>query len=126
MQKECTNCRDQIDILNKKCSGCGFHIVLEPDEARKAKYLRTPSFGGLLFTQGWTLGARLYLPFALSLIPVVGIVILVFAVLFGRRFSWKYGGWASWDEFTARMRLLDLVGIVWVVILVSLYFIFRN
>ncbi len=99
--------------------------MLEPDDARRAKYLRGPSLGALLFTQGWTFGARLYLWFVVSLIPIVGIPVLIVCVLFGRRWSWKYGGWINWDEFVVRMRLLDMIGVVWVGILLLIYGFFR-
>ncbi len=125
-KKTCKNCKAQVEELNLQCQACGFTIVLEPDEAHRARALRMPSLGALLFTQGWTFGARLYLLFAVSLIPIVGIVILVIGVVFGRRLSWKYGGWASFEEFQTRMRLMDGIGIVWVILLTAVYFYVRN
>lgn len=112
--------------MNEQCDNCGFNIVLEPNEERKARYLRRPSVGALFWTQGWTLGARLYLWFVLSLVPVVGVVALVACVLFGRRWSWKYGGWRDWEAFTDRMRLLDALSAIWITGLVVAYFWLRQ
>ncbi|MEI6511241.1 MAG: hypothetical protein WCO25_04330 [Candidatus Uhrbacteria bacterium] len=117
METTCTNCKKEVDALKAKCAACGLTLTLEPDEARRARSLRMPSLGALLFTQGWTLGARTYLLFLLSLIPVVGLGVLVVAVLFGRRLSWKHGEWASWEEFEERMHWLDLLSFAWVGIL---------
>ena len=100
--------------------------MLEPSEAARARSLRTPSLGALLFTQGWTLGARTYLLFLLSLIPVVGFGVLVIGVLFGRRISWKHGGWASWEEFEERMRLLDILSFLWIALLAASWYFLRK
>jgi len=97
------------------------HLVMEPDEERRARYLRIPSLGALLFTQGWAFGARLYGWFLLSLIPVFGLIALFVCVAFGRRWSWKHGSWGSWEEFIARMRLLDGIALAWVILLAGLY-----
>ncbi len=118
----CQQCKQQVELWNKQCGSCGFHLVLEPDEVRQARYLRGPSLGAMLFTQGWAFGARLYLWFLLSFVPVVGLIVLFALLIFGRRWSWKHGAWASWDEFTKRMRLLDLIAVIWVLILVGIYF----
>lgn len=112
--------------LEKECRACGFHIVVEPSEKARARFLRVPSLGALLFTQGWTLGARLYLWFVFSLIPIAGIVALIMCVLFGRRWSWKYGGWKDWETFERRMKVLDGIGIAWIVVLVVFYFVFKK
>ncbi len=117
----CADCKNIVEEWNERCGKCGVHLVFEPDEKRKARYLRGPSFGALLFTQGWTMGARLYLWFLFSLIPVFGLVALFVCLFFGRRWSWKHGGWTSWEEFQSRMRLLDGIGIIWVVLLISIY-----
>jgi hypothetical protein len=118
----CKQCKQQVELWNKECGSCGFHLVLEPDEARRARFLRGPSLGAMLFTQGWAFGARLYLWFLLSFVPIVGILVLVALLIFGRRWSWKYGVWASWEDFTRRMHLLDLIAVLWVLILVGVYF----
>lgn len=115
-----------VDELNRSCAGCGFKIVIETDAAMQEKYLRRPSLGALLFTQGWALGSRLYIWFLLSLVPIVGIVALIMLTIFGRRWSWRRGAWASFEEFRTRMRLLDAVGVMWVVILAVGYFLFRK
>jgi hypothetical protein len=94
---------------------------MEPDEARRVRYLRGPSLGALLFTQGWAFGARLYVWFLLSLVPVVGIAVLFACLFFGRRWSWKRGGWSSWQEFQTRMRVLDLVALGWIAALAGIY-----
>jgi len=117
METTCSNCKLEVDALKAKCAACGLTLTLEPDEARRARSLRMPSLGALLFTQGFTLGARTYLLFLLSLIPVVGIGVLIVSVLFGRRLSWKHGEWGSWEEFEERMRWLDLMAIAWVGVL---------
>ncbi|MFA6132132.1 MAG: hypothetical protein WC702_03695 [Patescibacteria group bacterium] len=126
MQKLCSSCQVKVEDWNEECSGCGYTLILEPEEKTKAKYLRTPSLGALFFTQGWTLGARLYILFALSLIPIVGIPVLVICVLVGRRLSWKFGGWADWQEFQKWMRLMDILGIVWILLLITAYFVFKK
>ena len=118
----CKQCKHQVELWNKQCGSCGFHLVLEPDEQRKARYLRGPSLGAMLFTQGWTFGARLYLWFLLSFVPIIGLIVLVTLLIFGRRWSWKHGAWSSWEEFTHRMCLLDLLAMLWVLILIGIYF----
>lgn len=120
-QNKCSLCEQVVEEWNKKCASCGMHLVLEPNEALKARYLRGPSLGALLFTQGWAFGARLYVWFLISLIPAVGLVALFACLIFGRRWSWKHGGWASFDEFRARMRLMDIVAVIWVLLLISIY-----
>lgn len=126
MEKLCVSCKSRVVEWNEKCRGCGYVLVLEPEEKIRAKYLRTPSLGALFFTQGWALGARLYIPFLLSLIPVVGLPVLFTCVLFGRRLSWKFGGWSDWQEFQKWMKIMDVVGVVWIGLLVILYFVFKK
>ncbi|MBT5808311.1 hypothetical protein HOI18_03485 [Candidatus Uhrbacteria bacterium] len=104
----------KVEAWNESCQDCGFHLVLEPDEKRKVRYLRTPALGALLWTQGWTFGARLYFWFLLSLVPVFGIIALVACLIFGRRWAWKYGGWDDWGSFTERMRVMDAIGVIWI------------
>lgn len=125
MGATCTSCKQEVELWNEKCGGCGFHLVLEPDEKRKARYLRGPALGALLFTQGWTFGAKLYAWFLLSLVPVFGLIALFACLFFGRRWSWKYGGWEDWESFTRRMRTMDLLGGLWLVLLVVSYFMAR-
>jgi hypothetical protein len=125
MHKSCKNCKDKVDLWNKECAGCGYKLVLEPEEEIKKRYLKTPSLGALLFTQGWTFGARLYFWFILSLIPAIGIAALVLCVMFGRRWSWKHGGWSSWEAFQERMRLMDFLGVMWITFLGIFYIIAR-
>lgn len=121
----CTSCKREVEAWNEKCGSCGFTLELVPDERRKARYLRAPSLGAFLFTQGWTFGARLYFWFLISFIPVFGLMSLFVGVFFGRRLSWKYGGWSDWGEYTRRMRLMDVVGVMWVVVLGAGYLYFR-
>lgn len=125
MGKTCSSCKKQVEKWNEECGGCGFTLVLEPDEKRQARYLRGPSIGALFFTQGWAFGARLYAWFLLSLVPVFGIIALFACLFFGRRWSWKYGGWSDWEEFTRRMRMMDIIGGAWVAILIASYLIVR-
>jgi len=94
---------------------------MEPDEALRERFLKRPSLGALLFTQGWTFGARLYGWFLLSLVPVVGFVVLGVCFVYGNRLSWKRGGWASWQEYEQRMRRLDQMAVGWICLLVALY-----
>ncbi|EKD33402.1 MAG: hypothetical protein ACD_76C00039G0008 [uncultured bacterium] len=124
--KTCANCRQLVDEWNESCKKCGFTLVLEPDEKSQARYLRGPSLGALLFTQAWCVGARLYIWFLFSLIPIAGIAVLIIMVLFGRRLSWKYGGWQSFEEYKTRMRNLDILGAVWVILLIAVYFVARQ
>jgi hypothetical protein len=126
MKKACLACQAKLEEWHEVCDGCGYTVVLEPEEKIRAQYLRTPALGALFFTQGWFLGARLYILFALSLIPIVGIPLLVIGITVGRRLSWKFGGWSDWNEFQQRMRLLDLLGIVWLASLVVIYFVFKK
>lgn len=123
--KSCPQCKKMVDLWNEQCTACGVHLVMESDEVTKQRYLRGPSLGALLFTQGWTFGARLYVWFLLSLIPLIGLIVLFVCLFFGRRWSWKYGGWASFTEFRSRMRLLDSIAVGWVLLLIALY-IFRR
>ncbi|MBI2475011.1 hypothetical protein HYV69_01155 [Candidatus Uhrbacteria bacterium] len=118
----CQQCKQEVELWNKQCSSCGFHLVLEPDEQLKSRYLRGPSLGAMFFTQGWALGARLYIWFLLSFVPIIGIVVLFILLIFGRRWSWKHGAWASWAEFQSRMRFLDWLAVLWLIILVGIYF----
>ena len=121
MNRICKKCESVVDEWNEKCGGCGFHLVLEPEETVRAQYLKTPSLGALLFTQGWTFGSRLYIWFLLSLIPGVGLVALFMCLFFGRRWSWKQGGWGSFAEFTTRMRYMDVIAMVWILFLIASY-----
>lgn len=123
MNQKCANCKTKVKELNQKCQGCGFKIILEPDEKIRARYLRGPALGALFFTQGWTFGAKLYLWFVLSFIPVVGFVALFACLFFGRRWSWEQGGWGSWEEFKKRMRLLDIIATVWIAFLIVIWYI---
>ena len=125
MATTCVQCKQQIEQWNQQCGSCGYHVVLEKDEEMKERYLRAPSLGALLFTQGWTFGSRLYVWFLLSLMPVVGLVALFACLWFGRRWSWKYGGWESWEVFEKRMRTLDLVALVWIGTLFLVYVVNR-
>lgn len=126
MPKICSSCQTKVEDWNEECLDCGYTLILEPEEKTRAKYLRTPSLGALFFTQGWTLGARLYLLFLLSLIPIVGIPVLVVCVLIGRRLSWKFGSWSDWQEFQKWMKIMDVIGIAWIVLLIVVYFIFKK
>ena len=119
----CPDCKTAVRELQERCRDCGFNIIIEPGEKAQARYLRGPSLGALFFTQGWTLGARQYLWFVASLIPIVGIAALIICTLFGRRLAWKFGGWESWDEFQERMKLLDIIGILWISTLIAIYLI---
>lgn len=125
-KKNCPDCKQLVKEWNKQCKDCGYTLVLEPEEAARARYLRGPALGALLWTQGWAIGARTYLWFLLSLVPVIGIVSLIFLTLFGRRISWESGGWASWEEYKSRMRMMDIIGLVWIGILIVIYFIARQ
>ncbi len=119
MGKTCVQCKADIEAWNEKCGGCGYTLVLEPDAVLQERRLRAPALGALLFTQGWCFGARMYGWFLLSLIPMVGIIVLPIMVLFGRRWAWKAGGWTDWQEFEDRMRLLDVLSAIWIVLLIG-------
>lgn len=126
MAKICEQCQKTIEECNEKCGNCGYVLVMEPEAEIQKKYLRIPSLGALFFTQGWTLGARLYIPFLFSLIPIIGIPNMIICILFGRRLSWKFGGWSDWREFQKWMRILDGVAIVWIIILIGIVFWFKK
>jgi hypothetical protein len=126
MPETCVRCQKHVEEWNERCGGCGYRLVLEPEEVTKRKYLRGPSLGALLWTQGWTFGARLYLLFLLSFVPIVGFVVLLVGLLLGRRLSWKYGGWEDFETFKKRMRLLDLIAGAWVVIVLIAWFVLRR
>ncbi len=121
MNQVCTQCHKVVEEWNKKCGSCGFHLVMVPDEQLQDQYLKTPSLGALLFTQGWAFGSRLYVWFLISLIPGVGLVALFACLFFGRRWSWKYGGWDSWQQYTQRMKLMDHLGMIWIGVLFTSY-----
>jgi hypothetical protein len=122
----CPDCKTLVKEWNKKCEGCGYKLVLEPEAEARASYLRRPSLGALLWTQGWAFGARTYLWFVVSLVPIVGVAALIILVIFGRRISWSRGGWASWDEFQSRMKMMDVIGVIWILMLVVIYFLARS
>jgi hypothetical protein len=126
MNNTCTSCKKEVDEWNKKCNNCGFTLVLEPEQETRARFLRGPSLGALFFTQGWALGARLYFWFLISLIPAVGIAALILCTIFGRRWSWKNGGWSDWNTFTKRMKVMDALGVAWVLMLVIVYFVVKG
>ena len=121
----CPDCRIKVQELQEQCQHCGFNIIIEPKEKARARYLRGPSLGALFFTQGWTLGARQYLWFIASLIPSICIAALIICTLFGRQLAWKFGGWSSWEEFRQRMRVLDIIGVIWILILLAIYLGFK-
>jgi hypothetical protein len=121
-QKTCLNCRALIEQTNKACISCGYHLVLEPKEEEQKRYLKGPSLGAIFFTQGWAFGARLYLWFLLAFIPIIGFVVLFILFFFGRRLSWKTGGWQDWESFRKRMSLMDKIAIGWILLLVGIYF----
>lgn len=127
-QTVCTSCEAKLHAWQEQCRDCGFVLVRkeEQDLAREQRYLRIPSIGALLFTQGWTFGARMYVLFILSLLPGVGIAALCLSFLFGRRLSWKYGHWKDWETFTKRMRTLDLLGLAWGAGVLVVYIFFRT
>lgn len=125
-KKRCPSCKEFAKEWNLKCKGCGFTLVLEPTDKVRKRYLRAPSLGALLFTQAWAAGARMYIWLLLSFIPIVGVAVLIILTLFGRRLAWTYGGWTSWQEFEDRMRLLDIIGVIWVIILLLIYFTLRQ
>lgn len=125
METTCRNCKTQVEEWNKSCGACGFRLVLEPEEAYRTRVLRRPSIGALFWTQGWTLGSRLYGWFLISLIPPLSPIALVACLMYGRRWAWKRGAWADWAEFESRMRLLDALAIAWVAFLGAAYLWFR-
>lgn len=125
-KRHCPKCREHVKEWNLRCKDCGFTLILEPKEEARKRYLRGPSLGALFFTQGWAFGARLYLLFVLSFIPIIGFLVLFAGFFFGRRLSWTQGGWGSWQEFQARMKILDLIGVAWVVFLLLLYFFIKQ
>lgn len=125
---KCESCEALFHEWQERCRDCGIAVsgVSTEQEEIKKSYLRIPSLGALLWTQGWTFGARLYVLFLMSLIPGVGFVALGVAFLFGRKLSWKYGSWDNWQTFTQRMRILDMLGAAWVAVLILIYFFFRS
>lgn len=125
MDQVCKQCQARVDEWNKTCGSCGFRLVLEPEEAIRERYLKAPSLGALLFTQGWTFGARLYIWFLISLVPGVGLLALFVCLFYGRRWSWKQGGWDSWEAFTDRMQLMDRIATAWFVGLLTAYVLAR-
>jgi hypothetical protein len=126
MESTCRACKAKVEEWNEECGSCGFRLVMEPEERVRARFLRGPAVGALLFTQGWAFGARLYVWFLLSLIPIVGLVVLFVLLLAGRRLSWKSGGWGSWEEFRSRMKMLDLLAAAWFLMLIVVYVVLRR
>ncbi len=124
-KQKCTNIKVKAKQLDNQAKGCGFRVRLEPAEESMKRYLRTPSLGALLWTQVWAVGARMYFWFVLSLIPIVGFVPLIVLTIRGRQLSWNAGQWESFEVFKRRMRILDIVALVWFGILVGVYLYMR-
>jgi len=120
-KQKCTNIKTEVKKLDRQAEGCGFRVHLESAEESMKRYLRTPSLGALLWTQVWALGARMYFWFILSLIPIVGFVPLIVLTIRGRQLSWNTGQWENFEVFKRRMRILDIVALVWLIIIVGVY-----
>ena len=121
----CPDCTAALQEAQRVCHACGYTLRLEPMEAEKDRYLHRPSLGGLLWTQAYALGTRQYLWFVASLIPGVGFVALFAMSLYGRRWSWRMGGWESFSAFQERQRLMDGSGFGWICALIVTYTAFR-
>lgn len=121
----CPECFHSVKETDKYCGLCGYKIIAEPTEKQREHFLKGPSLGALLWTQGWAFGARLYLWFFLSLIPILGFVVLFVLLFWGRRLSWKQGSWSSWEEYKGRMRFLNILSVIWIILLLGVYFFSR-
>ena len=122
----CQNCKARAVALDQECAACGFRVIIEPEAATRERFLRAPSLGALFFTQGWALGARLYLWFVLSMIPLVGFVALAVCFVFGRRLAWKQGGWTDWEEYERRLKHLDWLAVGWIGLLVCVWWLAKK
>ncbi|OGL71848.1 hypothetical protein A3C17_01920 [Candidatus Uhrbacteria bacterium RIFCSPHIGHO2_02_FULL_53_13] len=125
LKKVCPECFSKLKELQKLCQGCGYKIELVTADEEIERFLRRPSPGGLLWTQAYAFGTRQYLWFVLSILPITGFVALPMMFAFGRRWSWRVGGWGSFTEFKERQVLMDRIGIAWILFLVLIYLYFR-
>ncbi len=125
LKNACPECFTKLKELQKLCYGCGYKIELVTADEDIERFIRRLSPGGLLWTQAYTLGTRQYLWFVLSVFPITGFVALPAMFIFGRRLSWKVGGWNNFDEFKQRQKLMDRIGIVWILFLILVYLYFR-
>lgn len=96
-------------------------MELVSKEQDMERYLKRPSLGGLFWTQAYAFGTRQYLWFILSILPITGFVALPAMFLFGRRWSWRVGGWENFETFKKRQLLMDRIGIAWIILLALIY-----
>lgn len=123
--KSCPDCLEKLREAQRICEGCGYTVELVPKEEVIERYLRRPSPGGLFWTQAYAFGTRQYIWFIVSLVPIVGFVALGAMFLFGRRWSWRVGGWDNFEEFKKRQRLMDGVAYAWLCVLIFVYIYLR-
>ncbi len=124
-EQKCPECFVKLRELQELCGGCGYRVELVTKEEDMERYLKRPSLGGLFWTQAYAFGTRQYMWFILSILPITGFVALPAMFVFGRRWSWKVGGWASFNEFKSRQTLMDRIGVAWVLLLVAIWAYFR-
>jgi hypothetical protein len=123
--KKCPDCLDKLREAQDICGACGYKVELISEEKQIERFIKRPSPGGLFFTQAYAFGTRQYLWFIASLIPILGFVALGVMFLFGRRLSWRFGGWDSFEEYKKRQTTMDVVSCVWLAILLSAYLLLR-
>lgn len=124
-KKTCPECFTKLRELQALCGGCGYRVELVSKEEDMERYLKRPSLGGLFWTQAYAFGTRQYMWFILSILPITGFVALPAMFVFGRRWSWKVGGWKNFEEFKKRQVLMDGIGVAWILFLVSIWAYFR-
>lgn len=125
LKNACPECFTKLKELQKLCHGCGYKIELVTVDEEIERFVKRLSPGGLLWTQAYALGTRQYLWFVLSILPITGFLALPAMFIFGRRWSWRVGDWNSFDEFKQRQKLMDRIGIAWVLFLLLVYLYFR-
>ena len=124
-EKKCPDCFAKLRELQELCKGCGYKIELVTKEEEVERFIKRASLGGLLWTQAYAFGTRQYMWFILSILPIMGFIALPAMFIFGRRWSWKVGGWKSFDEYKRRQVLMDRIGMGWILILVGIWAYFK-
>ncbi|MDD5566784.1 MAG: hypothetical protein PHH01_01170 [Patescibacteria group bacterium] len=84
------------------------------------KFINRPSFGA--FSLGWIyfLATGLVKDGLLMFVPVYNVYIWIRGIINGRKMSWAKGEWRDFATFKKRQKLLDRIGLVFLVIWLAL------
>ncbi len=121
LRNTCPECFTKLRELQAACDGCGYTVELVSKDEEIERFVRRLSPGGLFWTQAYAFGTRQYVWFILSILPITGFVALPLMFVFGRRWSWRVGGWESFEVFKRRQQLMDRIGIAWIAFLILVY-----